>query len=425
MPLSPPPGRSDCRASSRACPATASTIFYLAIVGPGLITASADNDAPGIATYSIAGSTYGYTFLWLILVITVGEVVVQEMAARMGAATGKGLTDLIREQFGVKVTAFAMLCLLLANFGTTVAQFAGIAAGMELLGISRYLAVPIAALLVWLLVTRGSYSRVEKFLLFLSLFSLSYVVCAFIVRPPWGVVLHQAVVPSFRFETGYVLALLATVGTTITPWGCVYLQASVVDKGVTPQQYRYTRLDVVTGAIFGNVVSAFIVICTAATLFAPGIHVETAEQAALALAPLAGPGAKYLFSVGLLGASLLAASVLPLSTTYAVCEAFGWERGIDNRREEASVFYGLYTALVVLSAAVVLLPGVPLFPLMWLSQALNAILLPVLLVLMLRLANDGHLMGPHRNGRVANVLAWGITGLIVLITAVLFAVSLS
>jgi len=399
-------------------------LFYLAIIGPGLITASADNDAPGIATYSMAGSTYGYAFLWMILVVTVGEVVVQEMAARMGATTGKGLADLIRERFGVKVTAFAMFCLLLANFGTTVAQFAGIAAGMELLGISRYLAVPIAALLVWLLITRGSYARVEKFLLVLCLASLSYGVCAFLIRPPWGVVLRQAVTPTFHFETGYVLALLATVGTTITPWGCVYLQASVVDKGVTPQKYCYTRLDVVTGVAFGNVISVFVVICTAATLFVHGIQVETAEQAALALAPLAGPWAKYLFSAGLLGASLLAASVLPLATTYAMCEAFGWERGMDNRLREASVFYGLYTSLVALSAVVVLLPSVPLFPLMWLSQALNAILLPVLLVLMLRLANDPHLMGAHRNSRVTNALAWGLTGLIMLITLILFIPSL-
>ncbi|HEY66853.1 MAG TPA: divalent metal cation transporter [Thermoflexia bacterium] len=399
-------------------------LFYLAIIGPGLITASADNDAPGIATYSMAGSTYGYAFLWMILAVTVGEMVVQEMAARMGAMTGKGLADLIRERFGVKVTAFAMLCLLLANFGTTVAQFAGIAAGMELLGISRYLAVPTAALLVWLLVTRGSYSRVEKFLLALCLASLSYVVCAFLVRPPWDVVLRRAVTPAFHLETDYVLALLATLGTTITPWGCVYLQASIVDKGVTPQEYRYTRLDVVTGVAFGNIISAFVVICTAATLFVHGIQVETAEQAALALAPLAGPWAKYLFSVGLLGASLLAASVLPLSTTYAMCEAFGWERGTDNRPREAPVFYGLYTAVVVLGAALVLLPGVPLFPLMWLSQTLNAILLPVLLVLMLRLANDRHLMGEHRNSRVTNVLAWGLTGLIVLITVILFTVPL-
>ena len=398
--------------------------FYLTIIGPGLITASADNDAPGIATYSMAGSTYGYAFLWMILVVTVGEVVVQEMAARMGVTTGKGLADLIRERFGVKVTAFAMLCLLLANFGTTVAQFAGIAAGMELLGISRYLAVPVAALLVWLLITRGSYSRVEKFLLTLCLCSLSYVVSAFLVHPPWGVVLRQAVTPTFHFETGYVLALLATVGTTITPWGCVYLQASVVDRGMTPQEYRYTRLDVVAGVAFGNLISAFIVICTGATLFVHGIQVETAEQAALALSPLAGPWAKYLLNVGLLGASLLAASVLPLATTYAVCEAFGWERGMNNRPQEAPIFYGLYTGLVVLSAAVVLLPGVPLFPLMWLSQTLNAILLPVLLVLMLRLANDPHLMGAHRNGRMSNVLAWGLTGLIVLITLILFTVPL-
>ena len=399
-------------------------LFYLAIIGPGLITASADNDAPGIATYSMAGSTYGYTFLWMILVVTVGEVVVQEMAARMGITTGKGLADLIRERFGVKITAFAMFCLLLANFGTTVAQFAGIAAGVELLGISRYVAVPVAALLIWLLVTRGSYSRVEKFLLVLCLASLSYVISAFMARPPWDMVLRQALTPTFHLETGYVLALLATVGTTITPWGIVYLQASVVDKGMMPQEYRYTRLDVVAGVVFGNLISAFVVITTAATLFAHGIHVETAEQAALALAPLAGPQAKYLFNVGLIGASLLAASVLPLATTYAICEAFGWERGINHRPREAPIFYGLYTGLIMLSAAVVMLPGVPLFLLMWLSQTLNAILLPVLLVLMLQLANDLQLMGTYRNSRVTNALAGGLTGLIVLITLALFTAPL-
>jgi len=398
--------------------------FYLAIIGPGLITASADNDAAGIATYSMAGSTYGYAFLWMILVVTVGEVVVQEMAARMGATTGKGLADLIRERFGVKMTAFAMLCLLVANFGTTVAQFAGVAAGMELLGISRYLAVPVATLLLWVLVTRGSYSRVEKFLLTLCLASLSYVVCAFLVRPPWGEILRQAVTPVFRLDKTYILAFLATLGTTITPWGCVYLQATVVDKGVKPEEYSYTRLDVVTGAAFGNIVSAFIIICTAATLFVHDIHVETAEQAALALVPLAGPWAKYLFCAGLMGATLLAAAVLPLATTYAVCEAFGWERGIDSKPREARAFYGLYTALVVMSAAVVLLPNLPLFPLMWVSQALNAIFLPVVMVLMLRLANDAQLMGEYRNGRLANVLALVMTALIVLVTLILFTAPL-
>lgn len=397
-------------------------LLYLAIVGPGLITATADNDAPGIATYSMAGSTYGYTFLWMILVVTVGELVVQEMVARMGAVTGKGLADLIREQFGVKVTTFAMFCLLLANFGTTVAQFAGIAAGMELLGVSRYLAVPIGALLIWLLVTRGSYSRVEKFLLALCLASLSYIICAFLVHPPWGTILRQTITPTFHFETGYILALLATIGTTITPWGCVYLQASVVDKGVTTEEYPYTRLDVVMGAAFGNVVSAFIIICTAATLFIHGMHVETAEHAVLALAPLAGQWAKYLFSAGLLGASLLAASVLPLATTYAICEAFGWERGIDNRPQDAPAFYSLYTGMVALGALVVLLPGTPLFPLMWLSQTLNAILLPVILVLILRLASNAHLMGRYRNPLVINVLAWGLMSLITVITLVLFTI---
>jgi len=399
----------------------ARVFFYLAIIGPGLITASADNDASGIATYSMAGSIYGYAFLWMILVVTVGEVVVQEMAARMGAITGKGLADLIRERFGVKVTAFAMLCVLLANFGTTVAQFAGVAAGMELLGVSRYLAVPIAGLLLWFLVTRGSYARVEKFLLALCLASLSYVVCAFMVRPPWGEILRQAVTPVLRPEPRYVLAFLATLGTTITPWGCIYLQATVVDKGVTSQEYRYTRLDVTTGAIFGNIISSFIIICTAATLFVRGIHVETAEQAAMALAPLAGPWAKYLFCAGFLGATLLAAAVLPLATTYAICEAFGWERGIDNEPKEAPVFYGLYTALIALSVGIVLLPGIPLFPLMWVSQALNAVFLPVLLVLMLRLANDTRLMGEYRNKRITNVLAWGTIVLIVAVTLLLFA----
>jgi len=396
-------------------------LFYLSILGPGLITASADNDAPGIATYSMAGSTYGYRFLWLIVIITVGELIVQEMAARMGAVTGKGTADLIRERFGVRVTAFAMLCLLLGNLGTTIAQFAGVAAGTELLGVSRYITVPLAALLVGFLVLRGSYKRVEKVLLVLCLAALSYVITAFAVRPPWGEVLRQAVTPSFSSDTSYILAALATIGTTITPWGIVYMQASVADKGMELERYRFTRLDVMFGAAWGNVVSAFIVISTAATLFVHGIRVETAEQAALALAPLAGESARYLFTTGLLGASLLAASVLPLSTAYAICEAFGWERGLDQRSREAPIFYGLYVGIIVLSVFVVLIPGIPLFPIMWLSQSLNAILLPVLLVLVLKLVNSRRVMGDWVNSRFQNVLAWGLTGLIALVTLVLLA----
>ncbi|MBN1935662.1 MAG: Nramp family divalent metal transporter [Anaerolineae bacterium] len=395
--------------------------FYLALFGPGLITANAGNDAPGIATYSMAGSTYGYRFLWLILFVTVGGVVVQEMAARMGAVTGKGATDLIRERFGVRVTAFAMLCLLLANLGTTIAEFAGIAAGAELLGVSRYLAVPLLALLVGFVVLRSSRRYVEKVLLVLCLSALSYVITVFLLRPPWGEIARQAVTPSFQGNTDYVLAVLATIGTTITPWGIVYLQASVADKRVSLDEYRYTRMDVVSGAAWGNVVSAFIVICTAATLFVAKMPVETAEQAAQALEPLAGAGARYLFSIGLLGASLLAAIVLPLSTTYAVCEAFGWERGLDRSRREAPIFYSLYVIMIVIGVLVVLIPGIPLFPLMWLSQSLNAILLPVLLVLMLRLVNSRRVMGDWVNKRWQNVLAWALTGAIACVTLVLLA----
>jgi len=394
--------------------------MYLAILGPGLITASADNDAPGIATYSMAGSTYGYRFLWLLLVITVGEVVVQETAGRMGAVTGKGTADLIRERFGVKVTAFAMLCLLLANLGTTVAQFAGVAAATELFGLSRYITVPLAAALVGFVVLRGSYEHVEKVLLVLCLSALSYVISAFMVKPPWGEVLRQAVVPSIQFDTNFILAMLATIGTTITPWGIIYMQASVADKGVDLQKYRLTRMDVTVGAVWGNIVSAFIIICTAATLYVVGISVETAEQAAMALEPLAGVGARYLFAIGLLGASLLAASVLPLSTSYAVCEAFGWERGLNQRPRDASVFYGLYIGIIVFSVLTVLIPGIPLFPLMWLSQSMNAILLPVLLVLVIKLVNDRRIMGEWVNSRFQNIFSWALAIIIFLITVVLF-----
>lgn len=386
--------------------------LFLAVLGPGLITASADNDAPGIATYSVAGSTYGYGFLWILLWITFGEIVVQEMASRMGAVTGKGLTDVIRERFGVRMTFFVMLGLLIANLGTTTAQFAGVASAAELFGVTRYIAVPVAAAGVWLLVSRGSYRHVEKVLLALSLYAVAYVVSAFAVGPDWGEVLHRALVPTIRLEAPYLLAVLATVGTTITPWAAVYMQASVADKGVTMEDYRLTRLDVVVGSAIGNVVSAFIIISTAATLFARGISVDSAEEAAMALAPIAGPWAEVLFGAGLLGASLLAASVLPLATTYAACEAFGWERGLNHAPREAPIFYGLYTGLIVLSALIVLIPGLRLFLLMWLSQVANAVLLPLVLVLMLKLANDSRLMRRWTNRRASNVMVVVLTVLV-------------
>jgi len=397
--------------------------LYLAVLGPGLITASADNDAPGIATYSMAGSKYGYRFLFIIVVITIGEVIVQEMAARMGVVTGKGTADLIRERFGVKVTAFAMLCLMVANLGTTIAQFAGIAAASELFGLSRYIVVPITAIVIVLMVLRGSYRYIEKVLLVLCLSSLSYVITVFLIDPPWGEVLKAAVVPQLSFEPEFILAVLATIGTTITPWGIFYMQASVADKGVALKEYHLTKIDVSFGAMWGNVISAFIVICTAGTLFIHGIQVESAEQAALALEPLAGGAAKILFSTGLLGASLLAVSVLPLSTTYSICEAFGFERGLNRSAKEAPVFYSIYGGIIALSILIIFIPGIPLFSIMWISQSVNAVLLPVLLVLVLKLSNQEAIMGKWRNKRVQNILAGSLTGLISLVTLVLLATS--
>lgn len=398
--------------------------LFLAIFGPGLITASADNDAPGIATYSMAGSRYGYNFLWLLILVTFGEVIVQETAARLGAITGKGTADLIRERFGVKVTLFAMLCLLVANLGTTVAQFAGIAAGAELLGVSRYFAVPVVAFLIAFLVLRGSYNKVEKFLLVLCLAALSYLITAFIIKPDWGEIGRATITPKIILDRDYIFAVLATIGTTITPWGIFYMQASVVDKGVDEKDFKLTKIDVVFGAIWGNIISAFIIICTGAVLYRSGIRVEEAEQAAMALEPMAGAWSKILFTTGLMGASILAAMVLPLSTVYAITEAFGWERGLDNSRKEAPVFYGLYLAVVFIGVVVVLIPGIPLFPLMWLSQSMNAVLLPVLLILLLKLANDPELLGRWVNKKSQNILTLSLTLLITVITIGLFVIPL-
>ena len=398
--------------------------LFLAVFGPGLITASADNDAPGIATYSMAGSRYGYNFLWLLILVTFGEVIVQETAARLGAITGKGTADLIRERFGVKVTLFAMLCLLVANLGTTVAQFAGIAAGAELLGVSRYFAVPVVAFFIAFLVLRGSYNKVEKFLLVLCLAALSYLTTAFIIKPDWGEIARAAITPRIILERDYIFAVLATIGTTITPWGIFYMQASVVDKGIDEKDFKLTKTDVVFGAIWGNIISAFIIICTGAVLYRNGIQVEEAEQAAMALAPMAGAWSKILFTTGLMGASILAAMVLPLSTVYAITEAFGWERGLDNSRKEAPVFYGLYLAVVFIGVLVVLIPGIPLFPLMWLSQSMNAVLLPVLLILLLKLANDPELLGRWVNKKSQNILTLSLTLLITVITIGLFVIPL-
>lgn len=394
--------------------------LLLTMLGPGLITASADNDASGIATYSMAGSRYGYNFLWLLVAVTFGEVIVQEMAARMGTVTGKGMADLIREKFGVKITVFAMLCLMVANLGTTISQFAGIAAGAELLGLSRYIVIPIVIIVLSLLIMKGSYKGIEKVLIILCMAALSYVITAIILKPDWGEIAKAAFIPKVTsLDSDYIMALLATIGTTITPWGIFYMQATIVDKGVKVEEYPMTKIDVIFGAVWGNIISAFIIITTAATLFKNGIVVEEAEQAALALAPLAGEWAKVLFSIGFIGASILAAMVLPLSTVYPIAEAFGWERGLDNERKEAPLFYGLLGGVIIASGLIVLIPGLPLFRLMWTTQAINAILLPVILVLMLKLANNKDLLGTYVNKKWQNCFSYALMAIICVATAVL------
>jgi len=398
-------------------------LTFLAIMGPGLITATADNDAGGIATYASVGAAYGYELLWMLLVITLALGVVQEMCARMGVITGKGLSDLIREEFGVKTTAFAMVTLLVANLATTIAEFAGIAAASELFGISKYVTVPLAAALIWFVVVRGSYKRVEKVFFVLSAVFFAYVVAGILAQPQWGDVARGLFIPSFRFETRYLLLFIGTVGTTITPWMQFYVQASIVDKGIQVKDLDFARADVLFGAFVTDFFSFFMIVATGATLFVQRIPIESAADAALALAPIAGPLAGQMFAVGLLGASLLAGSVLPLSTAYAVCEAFGWERGVNQPWKEAPIFYGLYTALIVIGAAVALIPDVPLFLIMLLSQDVNGILLPIILILMLRLTNNPRLMGTHVNSRPANILGWGTALALIVLTALLLASS--
>jgi Mn2+/Fe2+ NRAMP family transporter len=395
----------------------------LAALGPGIIAASAGNDAGGIATYSQDGAVYGYAILWMIFVMTFSLVVVQETAARMGAVTGKGFAALIRERFGVRPTLFAMLALLMSNAATSVAEFAGIAAALQLFGVSKYVSVPIAAVAVWLLVVRGSYRNVEKLLLLLSAVFVSYVVAAFMAKPDWGSVLHATLVPTFIPETGFVLMVIATVGTTIAPWMQFFVQSNIVDKGVTAKGLFYQRVDVISGAVAANIIAWFIIVTTGTVLFPRGIEITGAEQAAAALAPVAGQYAGTLFAIGLFGASLLAAFVLPLTAAYAVTEAFGWERGIDRSWAEAPVFNGIYTFVIFFGAALTLIPKAPLITIMVLSQAVNGVLLPFLLLFMMGIVNDRRIMGRYVNGRIYNVISWSTIVVVIGLTVALLAMT--
>lgn len=396
---------------------------YLLALGPGLLAASAGNDAGGIATYASAGATYGYGLLWAMVIVTVFVGVVQEMSARLGAITGKGFSDLVRENFSLRVTALILLTLFIANFGIIVSEFVGIAAAAELFGLSRYIAVPLAAGLVWLLITRGSYERVERIFLVLTLGFFAYIGAAFLARPDWPDVLRQTLLPAPRLEVGYLQLLIALIGTTISPYMQLYVQSSVVEKGVTPEEYRYTRFDVFAGTLFAGIVASFIIIATAATLFPRGITIETAADAAVALEPVAGPYARLLFGLGLLGASLLAAGVLPLATTYVMSEALGFERGVSRSWGEAPIFMGLFTGLVAVGALLALIPGLPLIQVLVGVYVLNGLLLPIELFAILALVNNRELMGAYTNRRGYNMFAWGIAVVVSLLSISLILIT--
>lgn len=395
--------------------------LFLAVMGPGIVTAFADNDAGGIATYAAAGSKYGYGLLFTLLIATVCLAIAQEISARTGAVTGRGLSDLIREIFGVKWTLFAMVVLLIANIGTTASEFSGIATSFEIFGVSRYIAVPITAFFIWWMVLKGSYGRVEKLFLLLCVTFISYIISGIMVDPPWGEVLTASFTPNFSGDAEFLMMAIGVIGTTITPWGQFYVQSSVVDKGITAEDYRYTFWDVMIGAFFTWLIAFFAIVATAATLYANGISIETAGDAALALKPLAGKYASYLFSFGLLGASLLAAFILPLSTAYAICEAFGFEHGMDHDYKDAPVFFSLYTALIVIGALLVLWPGLSLFNVMLASQVINGILLPPILIFMVLIASNKNIMGTHANSGPYNVVTWIFTIVLIILTAMLLA----
>jgi Mn2+/Fe2+ NRAMP family transporter len=397
--------------------------LFLAVMGPGIITAVVDDDATGVAGYSLAGAKLGYELIWALVLSTVALMVVQEMGARMGAITGKGLADLIRERFGVRLTLFAMVTLLVANATTTVAEFAGVAGASEIFGISRFITVPLAAVAVFAVVGFGSYRKVELVLLSFSLVFVSYIITAFVAKPDWGAVGRGAVVPAFHFNLTYITILIGLVGTTITPWMQFYLQSSVVDKGIGEREYRWERWDVWIGSVLQSVIALSILVTTAATLYTDHAPADTVPQVAEALRPLAGDFAAELFGIGLLNASLMAMAVLPLGTAYAICEAFGWERSVNRGPREAPLFFGLFAGILALGAVAVLVPGVPLLVLLFLPNVVGGILLPVILVLMLLLVNDRRLMGRWVNSRKQNAVAWATAWALIALTAVYVVVA--
>jgi NRAMP (natural resistance-associated macrophage protein)-like metal ion transporter len=399
-------------------------LLFLAVLGPGIITASVDNDAGGIATYSIAGAHFGYALLWTLIPITVALIVVQEMVARMGVVTGKTLADLIREKFGVGPTFYLLVALVLANLGNTVAEFAGWASAWEIFGVSKYLSVPVGAAAVWFLVVKGSYRVVEKIFLVACLIFFAYPVAAYLARPDGAAVARNLVVPDIHFDAGYITMLIGLFGATIAPWMQFYLQSAVVEKNLQVEEYPLTRADVIFGCFVTDIVALSIIVACGATLYVSGVRITDAKDAAMALAPLAGKNASFLFAFGLANASLFAASILPLATAYCVCEGMGWESGVDKDFRTAPQFFWLYTGLIVLGGALVLYPRAPLILIMYFSQVANGVLLPFVLLFMLKLINDRELMGEHVNSRAFNGIAWTTTVVMIVLTVLLVAVTL-
>lgn len=398
-------------------------LLIFAIIGPGFITANVDNDAGGIYTYAFAGAKYGYALLWTIIPIAFCLAFAQEISARMGVVTGKGLSELIREEYGIRITFFMMAGLVICNLGDVISEFAGVASSMQLFGVEKYISVPIAAVLVWLAVINGDYKRLEKIFVFASFLYIAYIITGALAQPAWGTALKSTVrLPSVADlkDSSYLYLSVGMIGATIAPWQQFYLQASIVDKGSAAKNLRYSQIDAISGSIFSVVVAAFIVIACAATLFVHGQHdIRDAADAAVSLKPLGGRYAFILFSVGLLNASLFAASILPLSTAYTVCEALGFESGLNKKFKEAPVFYWLYTLLLGVGAVIVLLPRFPLVRMAILSQVLNGVLLPFVLIFMLLLVNKRDLMGTYINSRNYNVIAWTGTALIIALTVVM------
>jgi NRAMP (natural resistance-associated macrophage protein)-like metal ion transporter len=390
--------------------------IFLSIMGPGIITANIDNDASGITTYSVAGARFGYSLLWTLIPTTVALVVIQEMVARMGAVTGKGLSDLIRENYGVKATFYMMTVLFIANFGTTVANFAGWAASMEILGLSKYLMVPVGALFIWILVVKGSYRFVERILLFACLLYFGYVLSGFMAKPDWSKVIYSTFVPQMKWEPEFFMLSMAIIGTTITPWMQFYLQSSIAEKGIKKEEYKASRLDVLIGCSITDIISFFIIVTCATTLFAQGIRINEASEAALALRPLAGNYAFLIFAVSLANAALLGAIIVPLATSYYICEAMGWERGVNKSFKEAPQFMGIYTFMIVIASLVIMIPEAPLVFLMVLSSVLNGLLLPFVLVYAISLVNNKSLMGDYVNPKIYNIISWGTVGVVLMLT---------